>query len=336
MSTTADIAYDDDADLVPIQHRNVAVLGYDELARAHALCLRDSGVDVRVGLPADEAGRGEAEGDGLRVVSPYEACEESDLIAMLGPVQDHPELFATAVAPNVVAGDALVVGQGFGLRYDVFRPPADLDVIMVTSLEAGDRVRSEYDEGRGVPALVAVDQDATGQAWPLALSYARALGATRAGVIRTTVAEEAESALFASTVVAGAMAALLRASYDALVDAGCRPEVAYLRVRRAVQGVAGEVVGGQGPVDSALRAYGEGLAAGGIVDASTHARLAELWGPVRDGSLAADVAEQWFRTEPAATADDGPAPDPFAAAGGTVRAMMGWLRAGAAGRSEGR
>ncbi len=336
MSTTADIAYDDDADLVPIQHRNVAVLGYDELARAHALCLRDSGVDVRVGLPADEAGRGEAEGDGLRVVSPYEACEESDLIAMLGPVQDHPELFATAVAPNVVAGDALVVGQGFGLRYDVFRPPADLDVIMVTSLEAGDRVRSEYDEGRGVPALVAVDQDATGQAWPLALSYARALGATRAGVIRTTVAEEAESALFASTVVAGAMAALLRAGYDALVDAGCRPEVAYLRVRRAVQGVAGEVVGGQGPVDSALRAYGEGLAAGGIVDASTHARLAELWGPVRDGSLAADVAERWFRPDPAATVDDGPAPDPFAAAGGTVRAMMGWLRAGTGGRSEGR
>lgn len=329
MGTPTEIAYDDDADLVVIQQRNVAVLGYGELARAHALCLRDSGVDVRVGLVGDDAGHDDAESDGLRVVSPYEACEESDLIAMLGPIQKHPELFGAAVAPNVVAGDVLVVGSGFGLRYDVFRPPADLDVVMVTSLAAGDLVRSEYDRGRGVPALLAVDQDATGQAWPIALSYARALGATRAGVIRTTVAEEAESALFATAVVGGATAALLRAGYDALVDSGCRPEVAYLRLRRAAQDVAGEIVGGRPPVDGTLLRYGEGLAAGGLVDASTRARLAELLGPVRDGSLAADVAQRWIQPAGDAT-PDGPAHDRFAESGHTVRQMMGWLRAGVA------
>ena len=159
----------------------MAVLGYGSQGHAHALNLRDSGVDVRVGLRRARKSRPKAEAEGLRVVTPYEACEEADLIVVLGagPVQRH--LYAEAVEPNLVDGDALFFGHGFNIRFGYIKPPAGVDVCMVAPKGPGHLVRREFADGRGVPVLVAVEQDATGDAWPLTLAYAKAIGGLRAG-----------------------------------------------------------------------------------------------------------------------------------------------------------
>ena len=172
----AEVHYDDDADLSVVQSRNVAVLGYGSQGHAHALSLRDSGVDVRVGLPEGSKSRPKAEAEGLRVVTPYEACEEADLIMVLAPDPRQRHLYAEAIEPNLVDGDALFFGHGFNIRFGYIPPPAGVDVCMVAPKGPGHLVRREFTAGKGVPVLVAVEQDATGNAWPLALSYAKAIG----------------------------------------------------------------------------------------------------------------------------------------------------------------
>ena len=224
----ADIYYDDDADLSVIQNRHVAVLGYGSQGHAHALSLRDSGVDVRVGLPEGSKSRERAESEGLRVVTPYEACEESDLVMVLAPDPIQRSLYAEAVAPNLVDGDALFFGHGFNIRYGLVQPPASVEVCMVAPKGPGHLVRREFSEGRGVPVLVAVEQDPSGGAWPLALSYARGIGGTRAGAIRTTFTEETETDLFGEqAVLCGGLSHLVQAGFETLVEAGYQPEIAY-------------------------------------------------------------------------------------------------------------
>jgi ketol-acid reductoisomerase len=193
--------YDDDADLSIIQQRNVAVLGYGSQGHAHALSLRDSGVDVRVGLLPGSKSRARAENEGLRVLTPSEAVEEADLIMVLAPDPAQRKLYAEAIEPNLVDGDAIFFGHGFNIRYDLIKPPAGVDVAMVAPKGPGHLVRREYVEGRGVPVLVAVEQDATGTAWPLALAYAKAIGGLRAGGIKTTFTEETETDLFGEQAV---------------------------------------------------------------------------------------------------------------------------------------
>jgi len=180
----AEMFYDDDADLSVIQGRNVAVLGYGSQGHAHALSLRDSGVDVRVGLPEGSKSRAKAEAEGLRVLTPEEAVEESDLIMILAPDHIQRKLYAEAVEPNLVEGDALFFGHGFNIRFGYIKPPPGVDVCMVAPKGPGHLVRREYTEGRGVPVLVAVEEDATGKAWDLALAYAKGIGGLRAGGIR--------------------------------------------------------------------------------------------------------------------------------------------------------
>ncbi|HEX5770026.1 MAG TPA: NAD(P)-binding domain-containing protein, partial [Nocardioidaceae bacterium] len=177
----AEMFYDDDADLSVIQGRNVAVLGYGSQGHAHALSLRDSGVDVRVGLPEGSKSRAKAEAEGLRVLTPYEACEEADLIMILAPDHVQRNLYKEAVEPNLVEGDALFFGHGFNIRFGYITPPEGVDVAMVAPKGPGHLVRREFSEGRGVPVLVAVEKDATGKAWDLALSYAKGIGGLRAG-----------------------------------------------------------------------------------------------------------------------------------------------------------
>jgi ketol-acid reductoisomerase len=158
--------YDDDADLSVIQGRNVAVLGYGSQGHAHALSLRDSGVDVRVGLPEGSRSRERADAEGLRVVTPFEACEEADLVMVLAPDPVQRSLYAEAIAPNLVDGDALFFGHGLNIRYDLITPPAGVDVCMVAPKGPGHLVRRQFVDGRGVPVLVAVEQDATGRRDP--------------------------------------------------------------------------------------------------------------------------------------------------------------------------
>src|SRR4029079_10755120 len=211
-----------------IQGRHVAVLGYGSQGHGHALSLRDSGVDVRVGLPDGSQRQTKAARDALPVVTPYEACEEADLVMVLAPDPVQRHLYAESVEPNLVDGDALFFGHGFNIRFGYVKPPGGVDVCMVAPKGPGHLVRREYVAGRGVPMIVAVEQDASGAAWPLTLSYAKAIGGLRAGGIRSTFTEETETDLFGEqAVLCGGASALVTAGFETLVEAGYQPEVAY-------------------------------------------------------------------------------------------------------------
>lgn len=224
----AEMFYDDDADLSIIQNRVVAVMGFGSQGHAHALSLRDSGVDVRVGLPEGSKSRAKAEEEGLRVVDPATAAAEADVIMVLVPDPAQKKLYKDAIEPNLQDGDALFFAHGFNIRFGFVKPPANVDVCMVAPKGPGHLVRREYVAGRGVPVLVAVEQDATGNAWPLALSYARAIGGLRAGGIKTTFTEETETDLFGEqAVLCGGASQLVMYGFETLVEAGYQPEVAY-------------------------------------------------------------------------------------------------------------
>src|SRR5918998_1080966 len=224
----AEIFYDDDADLSIIAGRRVAVIGYGSQGHAHALSLRDSGVDVRVGLPEQSRSRANAADEGLRVVTPAEASAEADVIMILAPDTKQRHIYAADIAPNLQAGDALFFGHGFNIRYDLISPPSDVDVAMVAPKGPGHLVRRQFVDGKGVPCLIAVEQDPTGFAQPLALSYAKGIGGTRAGVIKTTFTEETETDLFGEqTVLCGGATALVQAGFEVLTEAGYQPEIAY-------------------------------------------------------------------------------------------------------------
>src|SRR3954468_12129330 len=225
---SVNIYYDDDADLSIIQGRKVAVIGYGSQGHAHALSLRDSGVDVRIGLPDGSKSRAAAEAEGLRVLKPYDACAEADLVMVLAPDTAQRTLYAEAIEPNVKEGDALFFAHGFNIRFGYITPPAGVDVCMVAPKGPGHLVRRQYVEGRGVPCLIAVEQDATGNAMPLALSYAKGIGGPRPGTLKTTFAEETETDLFGEqAVLCGGMSALVQAGFETLVEAGYQPEAAY-------------------------------------------------------------------------------------------------------------
>ncbi|HLV58447.1 MAG TPA: ketol-acid reductoisomerase, partial [Natronosporangium sp.] len=225
---TAQVYYDDDADLSLVASRPVAVIGYGSQGHAHALSLRDSGVDVRVGLPEGSRSRARAAEEGLRVVTPAQASQEAELIMLLAPDTVQRHVFAESIAPALTPGKALFFGHGFNIRYGLIDPPAGVDVAMVAPKGPGHLVRRQFVDGKGVPVLVAVERDATGKAFELALSYAKAIGGTRAGAIRTTFAEETETDLFGEqAVLCGGAAALVRAGFEVLTEAGYAPEIAY-------------------------------------------------------------------------------------------------------------
>ena len=220
--------YDDDADLSIVQGRKVAVLGFGSQGHAHALSLRDSGVDVRVGLPEGSKSRGKAEDAGLRVVTPAEAAAEADLIMILAPDHKQRALYAESIEPNLKDGDALFFGHGFNIRFGYIKPPANVDVAMVAPKGPGHLVRRQFVDGKGVPVLVAVEQDASGDAEALALSYAKAIGGTRAGAIKTTFTEETETDLFGEqAVLCGGASQLVMYGFEVLTEAGYAPEIAY-------------------------------------------------------------------------------------------------------------
>jgi ketol-acid reductoisomerase len=220
--------YDADAHLERLVSRRVAIIGYGSQGHAHALNLRDSGVNVRVGLPTSSRSRAAAEAEGLRVVTAERAAAESDFIVILTPDHAQRELYEEAVAPNLKPGKTLLFAHGFNIRFGEIVPDAHTDVIMVAPKAPGHRVRELYTEGAGVPALVAVHSDHSGHALDDALAYAKALGSTRAGVLRTTFAEETETDLFGEqAVLCGGASALVKAGFETLVANGYQPEIAY-------------------------------------------------------------------------------------------------------------
>jgi len=224
----ATIYYDDSADLSLIQDKKVAVFGYGSQGHAHALNLKDSGVDVRVALHEGSQSKAKAEAEGLTVVSGADAAAWADVIMILTPDTTQRGIYQAEIAPHLSAGKMLMFAHGFNIRFKTIQPPAGVDVTLIAPKAPGHRVREVFLEGGGTPALIAVEQDATGGAKALALSYARGLGVTRAGVIETTFAEETETDLFGEqTVLCGGVSALVKAGFETLVEAGYQPEIAY-------------------------------------------------------------------------------------------------------------
>ena len=224
----ATIYYEKDANLELIKGKKVAIIGYGSQGHAHALNLRDSGVDVRVGLAAGSKSKAKAEGAGLRAMTVAQATREADLVMILAPDHVQKKIYDEEIAGGLTRGKALFFAHGFAIHYGQVRPPADVDVVLVAPKGPGHLVRRQFQDGRGIPCLVAVHQDATGQAKQLGLAYARGIGGTRAGVLETTFKEETETDLFGEqAVLCGGVSALMKAGFEVLVEAGYQPESAY-------------------------------------------------------------------------------------------------------------
>ena len=227
----AEIFYDDNADLSIIQGKKVAVVGFGSQGHAHALNLRDSGVEVRVGLREGSKSAAKAEEEGLAVGTVAEVAEWADLIMILTPDQDQRKVYSESIQPHLGEGKALAFAHGFNIRFGYIEAPAGVDVLLIAPKAPGHTVRREFVAGRGIPDIVAVEQDASGSAWDLALSYAKGIGGTRAGVIKTTFTEETETDLFGEqAVLCGGMSHLVQAGFETLTDAGYQPEIAYFEV----------------------------------------------------------------------------------------------------------
>jgi len=324
--------YDDDADLSIIQNRSVAVIGYGSQGHAHALSLRDSGVDVRVGLREGSPSAAKAEAEGLRVVPVAQAVEEADLIMILAPDQVQRSLYAEEIEPNLVAGDALFFAHGFNIRFGYITPPEGVDVCMVAPKGPGHLVRREYAAGRGVPVIVAVEKDATGGAWPLALSYARAIGGLRAGGIKTTFTEETETDLFGEqAVLCGGASALVQAGFETLIEAGYQPEVAYFECLHELKLIVDLMYeGGIAKMRwsiSDTAEYGDYVSGPRIIDASVKARMKDVLDDIQSGAFAKrfiddqDAGAPEFKKFRAAGEQH-----PIEATGRELRKLMSWVK----------
>ena len=332
MHPVAEMFYDADADLSVIQGRNVAVLGYGSQGHAHSLSLRDSGVDVRVGLPEGSRSREKAQAQGLRVVTPAQACEEADVVMILVPDHVQRHVYTEAVEPNLVDGDALFFGHGFNIRFGYIKPPAGVDVAMVAPKGPGHLVRREYVDGRGVPVLVAVEQDATGKAWPLALSYAKGIGGLRAGGIKTTFTEECETDLFGEqAVLCGGASQLVQYGFETLIEAGYQPEVAYFECLHELKLIVDLMYEGgiakQRWSVSDTAEYGDYVSGPRVIDAHVKENMQAILADIKSGAFAARFIADQDAGAPEFTALRAKGEQhPIEGTGRELRKLMSWVK----------
>jgi ketol-acid reductoisomerase len=287
----ATIFYDQDADLSLIQGRKVAVLGYGSQGHAHSLNLRDSGVDVRVGLREGSASRSRAEEQGLRVLDTNAAAAEADVVVVLAPDTHQKAMWEGGLSDAVEAGNTLVFGHGFNVHFGFIEPPADVDVFLVAPKSPGHIARRMYEQGQGVPGLVAVHQDASGGALELGKSYAAALGLTRAGVLQTTFAEETETDLFGEqAVLCGGVSHLVQAGFETLVDAGYQPEAAYFECLHELKLIVDMMY--EGGISwmrysvSTTAEYGDYVSGPRVINDASRDAMKDILAEIRDGSFA--------------------------------------------------
>ena len=332
----ATVYYEKDADSGIIAGRKVAIIGYGSQGHAHALNLRDSGVDVRVGLRDGSSSRAKAEAAGLAVAGIAEAAREADVIMLLAPDTEQQAVYRAEIEPGLKAGDALLFAHGFNVRFGLIAAPEGVDVAMVAPKGPGHLVRRTYEGGGGVPALIAVEQDATGKARDLALSYADAIGATRAGVLETTFKEETETDLFGEQVVlCGGLTSLIQAGFETLVEAGYQPESAYFECLHEVKLIVDLMyehgIAGMRYSISDTAEYGDLTRGPRVINAAVKDEMKQILSEIQTGQF----AEEWVtenrtgrkRFEQLRSAGR---EHPIEKVGAELRAMMPFISAGSA------
>jgi ketol-acid reductoisomerase len=328
---SVNIYYDDDADLSIIQGRKVAVIGYGSQGHAHSLSLRDSGVDVRIGLPEASKSRQKAQDEGLQVGTPAEVSAWADLIMILAPDTKQRHIYAQDIAPNLKDGDALFFGHGFNIRYELIKPPSNVDVAMVAPKGPGHLVRRQFVDGKGVPALIAVEQDASGNAKALALSYAAAIGGARAGVIETTFKEETETDLFGEqAVLCGGAAALVQTGFEVLTEAGYAPEVAYFECLHELKLIVdlmyeGGIANERFSISDTAE-YGDLTRGPRVITPAVKEEMKKILGEIQDGSFAREwVAEDDAGRPNFARLQKEGQEHPIEQVGEKLRGLMSWV-----------
>jgi ketol-acid reductoisomerase len=287
--------YDDDADLHKLDGKTVAIIGYGSQGHAHALNLKDSGVSVVVGLRPDSSSVAKASEHGLKVAEPADAASEGDIVMMLTPDELHGHVWETGVKDGIAPGNMLLFGHGFSIHYEQILPPPDVDVALVAPKGPGHLVRRQFLEGSGVPGLVAVQQDASGDALGLALAYAKGIGCTRGGVIETTFKDETETDLFGEqAVLCGGITELVRAGYETLVDAGYDPRLAYFEclheVKLIVDLMYEKGIAGMRYSISNTAEYGDLTRGKRVIGEESRRAMKELLGEIQSG----DFAREWI------------------------------------------
>ncbi|MFC0314178.1 ketol-acid reductoisomerase [Gordonia phosphorivorans] len=323
--------YDDDADLSLIQGRKVAVIGYGSQGHAHSLSLRDSGVDVAIGLREGSASRAKAEEQGLKVMTAAEASAWADVIMLLAPDTSQAKIFTEDIEPNLKDGDALFFGHGLNIHFGLIKPPANVTIAMVAPKGPGHLVRRQFVDGKGVPALIAVHQDPKGEGQALALSYAKGIGGTRAGVIKTDFKEETETDLFGEqAVLCGGTEELVKTGFEVLIEAGYAPEMAYFECLHELKLIVDLMYeGGIARMNysvSDTAEFGGYLSGPRVIDADTKQRMRDILSDIQDGTfvkrLVANVENGNTELE---TLRKENAEHPIEVTGQKLRDLMSWV-----------
>jgi ketol-acid reductoisomerase len=330
----ANVYYENDADLGLIADKKVAILGYGSQGHAHALNLKDSGIDVIVGLRAGSKSKAKAEAAGLRVLPTADAVREADIVMILLPDTEQKKVYEAEIEPNLVDGNSLAFAHGFNIHFGQIAPSKGVDVWMIAPKGPGHLVRRTYDEGGGVPCLVAVENDATGKAKQTALAYAKGIGGTRAGVLDTTFEEETETDLFGEQVVlCGGLVELIRNGYETLVEAGYQPESAYFETLHEVKLIVDLIYeGGIAAMNYSISdtaEYGEMSRGPRVVTPATKQEMKKILGEIKSGEFAKEwIAENENGRPNFNKMREQAAAHPIEKVGAQLRAMMPWIAAG--------
>ena len=324
--------YDEDANLDLLKGKTVAIIGYGSQGHAHALNLKDSGVNVIVGLYPGSKSTAKAEAAGLTVKNVADAAKAADFIMILLPDEVQKTIYKNEIEPNLEAGNVLAFAHGFNIHFAQVVPPADVDVVMVAPKGPGHLVRRTYEQGQGVPALFAVYQDATGHARDRAMAYARGIGGTRAGILETTFREETETDLFGEqAVLCGGLSALIKAGFETSVEAGYQPELAYFECLHEVKLIVDLVVeGGLATMRDSISntaEYGDYTRGPRVVTAQTKAEMKKILSEIQSGQFAREFVLENQAGKPGFTAmRRQEAEHPIEAVGKDLRAMFSWLK----------
>ncbi len=324
--------YDEDANLDYLKGKTIAVIGYGSQGHAHALNAKDSGANVVIGLYEGSRSTAKAEKEGLAVKSVGDAVAAADLIMILLPDESQKEIFEAEIRPNLAAGKVLAFAHGFNIHFSQVVPPSDVDVIMVAPKGPGHLVRRQYEEGRGVPCLFAIYQDATGNARDIAMAYAKAIGGTRAGILETSFREETETDLFGEQVVlCGGLTALIKSGFDTLVEAGYQPELAYFECLHEVKLIVDLIVeGGLAKMRDSISntaEYGDLTRGPRLVDDNTRKEMRKILNEIQTGQFAKEFVLENQSGKAAFNAmRRREAEHPIEAVGTELRSMMSWLK----------